>query len=70
MVAPPPVCPECRAGKHDNCDTTAWDNDLDAPVPCECWKWGHEPLLENEYAVELPPRVFTNIALPENGATA
>lgn len=41
-MSDPPVCPECRAGKHLNCDTTAWDNDLDAPVPCECWKWNHE----------------------------
>lgn len=36
------MCPECRAGKHFNCDATAWDNDTDEAVPCACWIWNHE----------------------------
>jgi hypothetical protein len=30
------ACPECRAGKHRNCDGTSWDQAADAPVPCPC----------------------------------
>ena len=30
------ACPECRAGKHRNCDGTAWDQAADAPTPCPC----------------------------------
>jgi hypothetical protein len=33
---PPDVCPECRAGKHGNCDGGAWDWETDAAVPCRC----------------------------------
>lgn len=33
MVEP---CPECKAGKHQNCDGTAWDTEKDAAVPCPC----------------------------------
>jgi len=29
-------CPECRAGKHRNCDGTSWDTDLDLPARCPC----------------------------------
>ena len=31
-----PVCPECRNGKHGNCDGTAWDDHEDAPASCSC----------------------------------
>lgn len=31
-----PVCPECAQGKHPNCVGSAWDDTLDAPVPCGC----------------------------------
>lgn len=31
-----PVCPECRDGKHGNCDGTAWDDHEDAPASCSC----------------------------------
>jgi hypothetical protein len=37
------VCPECRAGKCDNCLGDAWDVDEDVPVVCECWSEGHFP---------------------------
>lgn len=37
------VCPECRAGKHRNCDGTAWDTEKDAPAPCECTDAEHGP---------------------------
>lgn len=29
-------CPECVAGKHGNCDGTAWDAVTDEPIPCGC----------------------------------
>jgi len=35
------ACPECRQGKHDNCDGEAWDDELDAPVACECSRNEH-----------------------------
>lgn len=28
--------PECRDGKHRNCDGTGWDTTADEPVPCPC----------------------------------
>lgn len=31
-----PICPECAAGKHDNCDGTAWDTDADQSTRCAC----------------------------------
>lgn len=36
------TCPECREGKHQNCDGRAWDNAKDDYTPCNCAKpWGH-----------------------------
>lgn len=35
------TCPECRAGKHDNCHGDAWDNENDRPAICECWRLNH-----------------------------
>lgn len=29
-------CPECAAGKHDNCDGTAWDAARDERATCPC----------------------------------
>lgn len=31
-----PVCPDCRDGKHHNCEHQAWDLERDMPVPCAC----------------------------------
>lgn len=31
-----PTCPECIAGKHTNCDGSAWDPEKDEIVLCEC----------------------------------
>lgn len=31
-----PICPECRSGKHPNCDGQAWDPTTDAPTTCAC----------------------------------
>lgn len=31
-----PVCPECLAGKHQNCDGTTWDFDRDEITLCAC----------------------------------
>jgi hypothetical protein len=39
------VCPECRAGKHGNCDGTAWDETADRLVDCPC----NHPLLGVAY---------------------
>lgn len=30
------VCPECRAGKHRNCDGTSWCDRNDRPADCTC----------------------------------
>lgn len=29
-------CPECRVGKHGNCDGTTWDDGTDARAACPC----------------------------------
>lgn len=48
-AGPPPdtpagsTCPECAAGKHDNCRGDAWDDALDDPTICACWDRGHTP---------------------------
>ncbi len=36
-------CPECRAGKHGNCDGVTWDDVTDSPAKCPCT---HEPVDE------------------------
>jgi hypothetical protein len=38
------VCPECKTGKHRNCDGTAWCFITDAPVECSCLEceWGQK----------------------------
>jgi hypothetical protein len=35
------ACPECRAGKHPNCDGTTWDTVRDEPAACPCAAAGH-----------------------------
>jgi hypothetical protein len=30
------VNPECRSGKHRNCDGYGWHQDEDQPAPCPC----------------------------------
>lgn len=32
----PPICPECRDGKHRNCDGTAWHEEMDVRTRCRC----------------------------------
>jgi hypothetical protein len=39
---PPAICPECRAGKHRNCDSTAWCDETAFPTACDCWAADHE----------------------------
>lgn len=45
MTAAPPTevepCPECKAGKHENCDGEAWDSVNDRPAGCPCAMTGH-----------------------------
>jgi hypothetical protein len=41
VVLKPEACPECKAGKHPNCDGTAWDFDTDRPTECPCALAGH-----------------------------
>jgi len=36
-----PPCPECRQGKHPNCDGVTWDTALDQAMPCPCDDRGH-----------------------------
>ena len=44
QVVRAPVCPECRAGNHRNCDEVALDERTDEIVPCTCPPaFGHEP---------------------------
>lgn len=35
------ACPECRAGKHGNCNGDTWNDDLDRPDVCPCFDAGH-----------------------------
>ena len=35
-VKPMPICPECKAGKHENCKGDAWDFEEDRPIMCMC----------------------------------
>lgn len=30
------ICPECRDGKHSNCDGSAWDHRQDSETVCIC----------------------------------
>jgi hypothetical protein len=30
------ICPECRQGKHRNCEGIADLDERDAPIPCDC----------------------------------
>jgi hypothetical protein len=39
----PRPCPECNAGKHQNCDNHTLDETTDELVPCPCSEAGHEP---------------------------
>ena len=41
IAEPPPPCPECVQGKHDNCDGTTWDVIIDEPAACPCAEHGH-----------------------------
>lgn len=41
VVEGPRACPDCLAGKHDNCDGSAWDLRSDASCPCPCAQAGH-----------------------------
>ncbi|MGX9346625.1 DUF4326 domain-containing protein [Microbacterium sp. KNMS] len=36
LANPQHLCPECKAGKHGNCDGTAWDDDADTLTTCTC----------------------------------
>lgn len=36
-----PVCPECRAGKHINCNGQAWDEHADELTVCFCTNSHH-----------------------------
>lgn len=41
MSADTHVCPECRDGKHRNCEGTAWSDETDSPTSCACVGRGH-----------------------------
>lgn len=34
-------CPDCKAGKHPNCDGGSWDVIADGPAPCPCQQNNH-----------------------------
>lgn len=46
-------CPECRVGKHDNCDGGAWDFDTDQPTACPCWAENHGARSLEDYEADL-----------------
>lgn len=56
------ICPECRNGKHVNCVGTAWDDDLDVAVDCECT---HVTVVRTrpswKQALLLPPLLFSGV---------
>jgi hypothetical protein len=35
------MCPECRDGKHHNCDGSGWDRETDEFIRCPCAARGH-----------------------------
>lgn len=37
----PPRCPECKVGKHGNCDGTTWCPVCDERVECPCSEGAH-----------------------------
>ena len=37
-----PDCPQCRNGRHEDCDNTAWD-DENGLVHCPCDQRNHQP---------------------------
>lgn len=53
------VCPECREGKHRNCNGDAWSNVLDEVVSCNCRTLGRhgdrETKQEQEALADLDP---------------
>lgn len=56
----PLPCPECRDGKHPNCDGSSWSEVDDAPADCPCGDPAHQttdlgenPHLPPEYADAL-----------------
>lgn len=44
------ICPECKAGKHDNCDGTAWDDEKDELTECFCKKQANVIKVDEEAA--------------------
>jgi len=38
------VCPQCAAGKHDNCDGHAWCDAIDVGIDCTCALEDHPPV--------------------------
>lgn len=47
----PPVCPECKNGKHQNCDGVAL-NENDTLDQCACEETGHG--FYNAFDVAIP----------------
>ncbi|MGZ0069286.1 Lsr2 family DNA-binding protein [Microbacterium arborescens] len=60
----PPVCPECVAGKHPNCDGRAWDDVADAATTCACVDSTHTPEPADEQAHETEEPTMTEPTEP------
>lgn len=43
VTYPPEPCPECAAGKCQNCDALTWDNEADLYADCPCFIRDHAP---------------------------
>jgi hypothetical protein len=52
---PLPVCPECLAGKHGNCDGSAWNDAADDLDRCHCPNAAHGPA---HHPSPLTPRMI------------
>jgi hypothetical protein len=50
-------CPECKAGKHGNCDGISWDLEQDVQAICTCSARKHEPYVEQPTAPD-PDKVY------------
>lgn len=50
-------CPECVAGKHQNCDGLSWDLEQDVQAICTCQARNHQPYVEKPAAPD-PKKVY------------
>lgn len=58
-----PICPECAAGKHQNCDgASGWNDRYDMLNPCYCLDGGHLSIREERF-IHLQANLVDAIAI-------